>query len=359
MTGAEFIVHQLLETADPNKGLLGVEIELLIRKDLDGVEKVGEVFRELGFSVDSDPTVYPRKDSLEQYYASLETSNEEPAKWSDLKPRLTKLLSWLKREDVVHVKPVPDKWTSSVILSEPLSGSKSIKLARGRVASEFTGGTHLHFDAKTWFDTPEHAQNFVKFFNGWRKWITTMVPRGRYGIPDVGGETYAPPKEIKTPMEPPSEWNHPPKTAKELLDVYSKYNPVKYSALNFTRVRYDGDLEFRFMHATLNIGTIEGWIQLLADFIELSKEDANADWSARLARESPGSDEFVRKQASRSSRSEIPTEIQKKQPRATRRLLHRSVPKDKAKQAVRQLVGPSLYDEPEHVNYGTEAGIGA
>lgn len=273
----------ILEAVDINRGRVGIEIELLVRRDIYYSKAFDGLLFDTGFMKSTDSSIERTPWTNDVYYLNFETNNIEPMFWKDLKPKLTELASWLKREDFVPVsrnlqktqpkglfkRKVPTGVDHSGIIRapfpEPGAEWKKIKLPRGKMPTNASTGLHIHFDANEWFDSAEHAATFVKLFNrhGEDMFKSAVIP-SRYMRQFDRGNTFA-------RFDPLNEPNPKSLGSDTAIHYFHAANRGKNMALNCKAALNRGDVEFRFVHGTLNIGTIEGWMMSFAELIEFSR----------------------------------------------------------------------------------------
>ena len=345
MHEARDLICYLIEAANLDKALVGIEIELGLRLGLD-TPQLNDFLERHGFKWTHDRSVTMRKGSLEQYYDDFELVSIDPMPWSHLNPELEAVLAFLKREDDVEVQrtsaPVHTKTVTPLFPGEKqrkfLTPTKVIRLPRARVPSNFSAATHLHFDYR-WFDSVNHAQRLVTAFNKIQSELPKMLPVGRYNDdPELGndqdrrGHWYGQLKPLQT--YPPGYLSPAPAGSKKMgypnvrnyFASLASYPGVdRYRALNVMAVAERGDIEFRFPHSTMNIATISGWFQMLAELIDFAvKHDGGwEEFTQHNSAEAPEVNSFLAAQRSRSSTSQDPTAIQTKPSRSVSRLLRR------------------------------------
>jgi len=280
----------ILHEVNLNQGRIGVEMEMLIRLDLSRDAdthvtdprfraKMRQVFTDCGFTLGDDPTVIQHSLSTDIFYASFETANQEleGAAWSDLEPRLTALLSWLKRNDRVWVDRM-----SHAVTTIPQSGASwaDTVLPRAKMPNNTTCGLHIHFHAEDWFGDFDHAIRFVQLWNRSRDFFKKLAHPARYKTGQgyvATGDEHA---DISKPMSVPTpdtvrrlkaEWEMTP-TGYQVRKILKWMSLHRWTALNTTRVEFRKDIEFRLAHGTMNIGTITHWVSMFASLIEAAKE---------------------------------------------------------------------------------------
>lgn len=358
MKAAVLISQVLAEAADFGHKKIGVELEFLVRRDLqsgafgdpNGPElgvKLYALADQLGFSLKDDGSVRPhRQNSFEGFYDSLEAASSDGGEpWETMAPKLEQLLAWLKRSDVVMF--LRGKQETIQLAREPVPENyKVLKLPRARIPANFSAGLHLHFDAADWFDDVAHADAFLRYWNSFQGELPSYLPAGRYASKSGTSRAnyYA---SVQDPLNVPydAELDLPPDRSDPMwdrmvsaVDYLKQSAGVRYAALNTRGVGVRGDIEFRFAHGTLNFETISGWLRLLAEFIEFSKDYSLVRNSAQggiplqsppavrskfddyLRREAPDSARFATRSRQASRRSKDPLAIQTALPRSTKRL---------------------------------------
>lgn len=310
----------LFEDADLNLGNCGIEIEFLLRRDLNATLDFQEMVEELGFTCGVDGTVDPTKGSLEKLYTDCEIATL-PAKWSVIYGQVSKITSYLKREDYVSI--VRHRSNSRMTIEpgdysspwDPPYFIKRLKLARGRVPQNFSAGVHIHFDANSWFGGTEHAAQFVRVVNQWQNNLAQHLPVQRYGLHNKRGNVFATIQDY--PEDAPDKSQSP-------ADYFSRVGKAadRFRALNVQPVLSRGDIEFRFLHGTLNVETIAGWFETLAELITYSKNGHGGfeDFMAWSAKKAPATKKFLDRahQQSQASKEPPPRGIPT---RAVRRLM--------------------------------------
>lgn len=341
-----------LTEADLDKGRVGIELEMILRRDLFNARTpIGEeflhVFSVNGFTKKIDDTIVIHTVSKDVYYEPLETNNQElqGAMWLDLLPRLTAILSWLKRRDLVWV----DKNSRQVYATEepPKSTMRSnlyqVELPRAKLPGNPSCGVHIHFHAEEWFDHFDHAMSFAELWNYAMGVFRDESHPARYHKGDESftpaGDEYASfsplripdPEQIDTSLR---YWtSSAPQGDEKAKNAYIVSNFLKWisnhrwTALNLTKVDVRKDVEFRFMHGTLNIETIIHWFRLLVALIEASKAGDIRDFKQYLQTKEPGiySDHIKRKNAlanADTSRADVWNAPKVPSTRAIRRLLN-------------------------------------
>jgi hypothetical protein len=390
---ASVLVSQLLaERVGFDDKKVGVELEFLLRYDLRLGADVGayrgglsnsliDLLTSSGFILKRDRSVVLRPgNSLERFYADAEIASSaggEP--WSDLAPKLERVLAWLKHEDrVMFLRGSPN---TIRLASKPVpENHKVLTLPRARTTSNYSAGLHLHFDVDDWFDSPAHVDAFLRYWNGFQGDVPKYLPVGRYAKSERGDRAnfYASvdypivvPYDDELGVNPSLANMSPDRTDPmwnrmvSAVDYLKKSGGARYSALNVQKVRERGDIEFRFAHATLNFDTISGWLRLLAEFINFSKDyshvkqtaiggipqrsvpDVRSRFTGYLQREAPDSATFAdRAQAvARKSKDPLTVQAARPAPRATQRLFKLRKPKS--------VLDPS-YAEWYGVNHGDD-----
>jgi hypothetical protein len=286
-----------LDEANLNRGNVGVELEMLLRSDLshDRPPLAGEfyrVFQEAGFTRSYDFTIVPHTLSTDVFYDRFETTNAEPmgALWTHIEPRLTRVLSWLRREDPCIVDSIsrevfvmPGAW------HQPLSrNTAKVMLPRAKMPNNPSCGVHLHFDVG-WFKDMNHAIQFVKLWEACKLFFKEGVHPARYERGDAytaTGDEYADfdlPLQVQSPGQMATRmsqgelrqgWLDRPAASVEEIKVrkvLSWMQRHRWMALNLTKVDVRKDIEFRFVHGTLSVNTISQWLAMLASLIEASE----------------------------------------------------------------------------------------
>lgn len=353
MRAIDAVDRILDEAANLDTGLVGVEVEFLVRDDLGASfssdelysNRISKVARSFGFSLTPDMSVKPiaGTGAYESLYQNCEMSSQ-PMRWSQLAPRLKAFLAWLKHEDLVAVTRGE---TASIVGIDDVDrfaarrkmsrkeylaskGYTLQKFPRARVPVNGSAGVHAHFDTKTWFSDENHAKDFIRVWNSWRRDVTKLTPASRYGNPDKGGSFHAS-VEDPTPEPTPLELRTYSQTwklgglsggekAQQFMGLAEL--PDRYRALNTLPVLTRGDIEFRFIHGTLNFETIAGWMRTLAELIEYSKAPSkHSDFKSYLGKESPEADKFVDKSRERHLKSRDPMKLNPVQsPRSAKKL---------------------------------------
>jgi hypothetical protein len=126
------------------------------------------------------------------------------------------------------------------------------------------------------------------------------------------------------------------KTAREYLaSLASQRNMGRYQALNVMAVEDRGDVEFRFPHSTMNIATISGWVQTIAEMIDFSARETGGweEFERHAAKEAPDVSKFLATARAQSAKSRDPVALQKKPTKAVTKLLR--APKGEKKSKIR------------------------
>lgn len=335
MNALELVV-QLVEAANLDRAPVGIEIECGIRLDLRGPQ-LDDFLADLDFVSTGDSSVEMRAKSLEMYYTDFELVSAEPMPWSSLRHGLTQALAFLKREDMVEVprtrfpswvRPVQPVFKGQASKPRRSAASKVIHLPRAIVPQNFTAGTHFHFD-HSWFDSAAHAKNLVLSLNQLMAGLPDALPKPRYAEwpagrrPSRGGS----PKRASfyASIDPvPIPGNADQSSARNFLSSLANQPGLsRYTAFNVQAVENRGDVEFRFPHSTLNMATISGWFQLLAELIEFSKAHVGGwdEFEAYASKEAPEVNKFLDAARKRSASSRDPLAIQNGMTRAVRKLM--------------------------------------
>jgi hypothetical protein len=152
------------------------------------------------------------------------------------------------------------------------------KLPRGKSPMNLSAGCHLHFDIKSWFDSGDHVERFIRLFYASSDQIKGQIIPGRYSFPGERADLYANfdrklggygSQEVDHTASNPSDPRH---RAISLLGREKKLALTAWQAWN------RGDLEVRVFHSSLNIATITHWFSLIISMIEKTR-DSSADWS--------------------------------------------------------------------------------
>jgi hypothetical protein len=300
------IERYLVEAADLDKADVGIELELAIRRDFfkPGIfDDFEEFLDDHGFSYDYDGSISVLY-GKENFYLPIELSSVA-LKWSELRQNLDRVLAFLRHEDVVEITPDfkfrPLKPIFRGFDKVRTAGGKLLKLPRAITPKNFSAGTHLHFDHQ-WFDSAEHVLNFVATFNRFQHKLPDLLPKQRYNF-DQRKNEYA--KLTPHPLMRAAHGSH-----LNHLTVLGLRQRDRYRALNFVPVEKRGDVEFRFMHATLSLNVIEGWVRTIAELIELAKSGTGA-WRDKTAAQfdqyfqqnNPELADFLAKQRQKSEKS--------------------------------------------------------
>lgn len=317
MDAASAIELFLPEAANLNLGRLGVEIECLLRRDIR--QRDGNFERDFNallfrtkFIDGSDTSIERTPYTKDAYFVPFETANESPVEWSVLAPRLQQVLAWLRREDRVHVTrdstmTYETVASSAAVVAEDPTLWKEMVLPRGKVPNNASSAVHLHFDIKDWFESPEHAAQFVKQFNrvGPESFKPAIhPPRYNAGGNQPRGDFHA--KFVNT--NPPAGWPAMlnPTYKKATQAAFYSVGGDRKQAMNCRAALKRGDVEFRFIHATLSFNTILGWFQALAELIEFSRlkmGDHSGDFKDYLSSEAPETEKFLKDRTARAARA--------------------------------------------------------
>lgn len=302
-------ICNLFEDADLNLGSVGIEIEMLARKDLVANRELEAVVRQLDFTYGFDDSVTPMAGSLEELYTNVEISIG-PDRWDWISKRLMKMLAYLKHEDYVAVSRKHSNSPVSISTETDLysDGAKKIRLARARVPQNFSAGVHIHFDANSWFSGTEHAARFVKVLNRWIEDVPRHLPVQRYGNDGERGHEFA---RIQGYHELNGDnWGSGYIKPAEYFHRIGK-NVDRFMALNVKPALKRGDIEFRFMHGTLNYATIAGWFETLAELMTYAQREHGgfSDFVAWSAKKAPETKKFIEKSYKLSKASKEPIRI--------------------------------------------------
>lgn len=317
----------LAEAANLDKADVGVELELAVRYDLVSREvfpKFEEFLVKHGFDYTIDASVSVSY-GKENFYTPIELSSAV-SRWSELRQNLARVLAFLRHEDVVEVTPSFKLRSLTPVFGErpkePLGG-KLLRLPRAVIPQNFSAGTHLHFDHQ-WFDNYKHVRNFVATFNSFQRKLPDLLPKQRYHFDhrqNRHAEIVRHPLPQNTPMFRGSDMEH-----LSALIGLGMLQASRRAALNFKPVEGRGDIEFRFMHATLSLNVIEGWIRTIAELIELAKSEKGY-WSGNkrgvsfnqyFQQNNPELADFLAKQRQKSATSRKPNKTDL--PKATMKL---------------------------------------
>lgn len=299
-----------LTEANLNKGRIGVELEMLIRKDVvDFESSLGQQFKSVlitsGFTRGDDSTIVRHGLSKDVYYDDFETSNQEidGANWAEVYPRLNRVLAWLKQKDQVWV----DRRSKKVYVDTKDTSNPDmlrVFLPRAKMPNNPSCGLHLHFHVEDWFRDLEHAVSFVQLWNYAMDVFREEVNPARY---EKGDESYTPQGEdyaqfvpIKIPDSSSidllqKEWSQmseiggtdEEKNAYMIKRILKWMAKNRWTAMNLTKVDIRKDIEFRFMHGTLNIETITHWLSLLSALIEAAELGDVKNFRRYLAMKEP------------------------------------------------------------------------
>lgn len=260
-----------------------------------------QVFSDSGFVLSEDPTIVQHRFSTDMFYVPFETRNMEVegALWSSLEPRLTRLLSWLKRDDRVWVNRRTREVTTIPQSGEPWAG---LVLPRAKLPNNTSAGLHIHFHAEQWFGDFDHAVRFAELWNKSREFFKQGAHPARYkagvgytatGIEhaDLSRALNVPSPEVqrrlKTEWGPYSmtpggypisreqqemEMEMDQTTKKQVTKILKWMALHRWTALNLNKVDVRKDIEFRLAHGTMNMGTISHWVQLFAALIEATRD---------------------------------------------------------------------------------------
>jgi hypothetical protein len=343
------MVCSLVEAADIDKGLVGIDLEFLIRGDLANSREFHHFLRKHGFNATADNSITTRKVNLEQYYEGLEIISDEPKKWSTILAGLNAVLAFLKREDDVEVLRIARADGTHLVAQEPIfndvkgpdkkkfrsqAPTKVLKMPRAKVPQNFSAATHFHFDADTWFANAKHAHQLVQALNNMVDDLPKHLPAGRYSDADKtkGGHFYASTSTIGT--DPDFDMTD---SASDYLSSLARSPEItRYMAMNIMPVAKRGDVEFRFMHSSLNINTIDSWFRVIAEMIVYAEGHAEGDihrFRRHAEREAPDVVKFLDREAHRSFKSQDPMWIQSRPKKSMQRHFKPSMPVKKAPQA--------------------------
>ena len=295
------IIEQLLaERANLNLGKIGVEIECLLRRDLFNSDELNKILYATRFMNSTDSSIEQTPGTKDQRYVKFETNNYVPEFYVDLMPQLAKLLGWMKRS-ITPDQLARYKGSDPYYRDYKEWYSKNSHWPNCKIPTNPSAGTHIHFDIKGWFSDRDHAERFAHAFNTHGNTFKQMVPRARYATPGKGGNFYA----QFNPVQPKTQRGA--QTSTTATAYFGSVAQDRRSALNCTAAMRRGDIEFRFINATLNYNTIDNWIKVLAELIEASRQDQHHDFMGYLDKENPESAEFVRqKQAAMAKSTEDP-----------------------------------------------------
>ena len=296
-----------LNEADLNKGRIGVELEMLVRNDvLDRRQSIGSAFVDVmttaGFTLGSDPTIVKHTLSKDIYYTDFETANLEleGTKWDMLEGRLGRVLGWLKQRDQVWV----DRRERTVQVEGNSKNPAMLRvvLPRAKMPNNASCGLHLHFHADDWFKSMDHAVAFADLWNYAMDFFKEEVNPERYERGDESytaqGEEYAKFTPLKIP-EPKwldllkKEWSELGPQPEDEKNAYMVRRILhwmarnRWTAMNLTKVDVRKDVEFRFMHGTLNIETVIHWVALIAALIEAAEVGSIKNFRRYLSKHEP------------------------------------------------------------------------
>jgi hypothetical protein len=278
-------VHTLCESGD---GLVGIDLEFLVRRDVR--TPFYKLVRQSGWELTTDESVEPTLNSLEpQFYSPYELFSKGPKKATELFSELAPILAWLKHTDQVVYDP-KNKAVAGHLGHQDLRAvsrkslkkfgyTRILKLPRGRSPHNLSAGCHLHYDLRTWFESAEHVENFIRLFYSAENKIKGQVVRGRYqseyGDRFTPGGSYASfnmvAKHTPADVPPDADEESPVTRSARIL------GQEKNQALNVSKAFKRGDIEVRVFHSTLNVATIQYWHALIVDMIEKSKQSIT-DW---------------------------------------------------------------------------------
>lgn len=376
---AKSLIELITEAANYDRGLTGIDLEMLVRIDLIleprhleklkpnaqdlktlkklkpedpehqrvsrkyrvplvyGPPDIAKQFRAVlfdsEFSDSRDTSIHRNFWSKDLFYVGFETAHSSPdgpQKWSKVYEGLVRLLNWLRREDACTTKSP---------LSDLDPKIRNFMLPRAKVPNNPTAATHLHFDVSTWFESVEHAQAFSVAFNQSAKVLKSVTYPPRYGLPGKHGNDYAPFHKLSTTHKLPGAARFWPMT--DQMQWWLKATGKEkfmamnaYSAMDHNR----GDIEFRFMHSTLSAETINSFFKLCAELIEFSRKPGiytpqnPQSFTDYLKAEAPEVHQDVAQRASRLAKAKGPwTDLPQNQDtsrRAGRRLLKTTGSKD-------------------------------
>lgn len=319
---AKQLIEELIaleEAVNIDRGNVAVEMEMLIRADIKDTKKLNELFFNLGMQHQPDGSIERNPWTRDAYYRPIEVTGEMPLRWSELKPKLLALLSWLKQSDEVFISRAAAE-TGSTLLSKEAARAmhlrygafdqskwKLVAMPRAKNPVNQSTGLHLHFDVAQWFSGVQHAETFVKMFNRTGEhFFRPAVHPSRYddNRPGHRGHGYAAWNALNEPTYSSGHVDNP----KSVRLYFSAAHHSRLSAMNCMSVlkKDRGDVEFRFPHATLNLNTIEGWLFAIAEMIEFSRKyhipgekpiDPKSDFQSYLDQEAPDTATFLRNRA--------------------------------------------------------------
>jgi hypothetical protein len=365
---AKAIIRELIfEAANLDRGLVAVEFEVLIRNDLGTSigskelysDRLTQLALSLGFNVVPDASVkrIGKRIHRERLYQNCEFNNIEPGHWSKISNKLASLMSWLKHSDDVPV-------VGGVIVRDPTPTTPVYSLPRATLPVNSSAGLHIHFDVNSWFDDDQHAKRFLILWNSIRQGIPRHLPTARYGEPGARGHRYASldPMVVPTDYEVAvfkKDWASQKLSGGEMARQYLALVPQhhRYWAVNTNLVAKRGDIEFRFIHATLNSETVEGWVRALAEMIEFARKplssaaptDVRAGFAKYVHGDAADTATFLKKTAQHYTRSKDPEKLLKDEPsRFDQRLFRKpKAPSRFQRQRIGQRAGSRVSTEPE------------
>lgn len=276
---------------------VGIDLELLVRRDLLGT--FNSEMDSMGWNSEDDPSVKSTPYSQEEvFYTPIEISTVMPKPVGTLIRDLTRILAWLKHQDFVGYNKDDGDITSSVtspafatmvssLTRRPSAlaklasvkkvlkkfGFDLIKLPRGKSPMNLSAGCHLHFDIKSWFDSGDHVERFIRLFYASSGQIKGQIIPGRYSFPGERADLYANFDRKLGGYISKGDPSDPRHRAVSLLGKEKKL------ALNAWQAWSRGDLEIRVFHSSLNIATITHWFSLIISMIEKTRS-SSADWSS-------------------------------------------------------------------------------
>jgi len=151
-----------------------------------------------------------------------------------------------------------------------------VKLPRGKTTLDYSGGTHLHLDIDSWFDDDAHVRRFIELCWKYRGLLKSLAVKPRYSRRDMYGDKYATFGHLPHFSAYSPTFDGPDGPALNKKAMARRLLPVKYDFVTGHKAVDRGDLEFRFMHGTLNINTIIDWFKTIIGLVEKSKEGATA-----------------------------------------------------------------------------------
>jgi len=270
----------LAEVDMATSGLVGLEIELLLRQDL--VDNATKVLNSYNFKLGSDVSVGNLYTTSEVVYTPVEIKLDKPGRLDDVLRNTMAVLSWLKKEDRVLVSRGNgiDYPSARPKIASTLRGGtrgtplKQVSLPRGKTTSNYSGGTHLHFDVRSWFEDDGHIKRFFAACDNLRSMFKAYAVGPRYNSKDTdafnpSGLEYA-----------PFDKHHRLADLEKLYDIAPKgtelaryLSPQKFKYVTAHSANYRGDIEIRFFHGTLNINTIIDWFKLIMGVIESTRQE--------------------------------------------------------------------------------------